>query len=134
MTTNETQASEELKRAKECADFLIGELRLERADIKDGVGPEAEQAHAFLRDYLDKNNPMKAALPLWRPIEECPRDGTHVLLWWPRQYHAPIVGYWRDKHELYVGWHVSGWAHNKLDTEPTHFMLLPPAPKSGERE
>lgn len=64
----------------------------------------------------------------WRPIEGAPRDGTRVLLWYPK--YGPSTGHW---HELIDG---SGkWDGHSLlnkDAEPTKFMFIQP-PESEKR-
>lgn len=68
---------------------------------------------------------------IWQPIETAPRDGT------------PILAFWRhggDKTRCSViRWHKDEWwtfaspgLHNlcaHTDTEPTHWMPLPPPPQ-----
>lgn len=60
----------------------------------------------------------------WRPIETAPKDGTHVLAWFPEpeEYEVMIVRYWADG-EL---WMTVGPVED--DVYPTHWMPLPAAP------
>jgi len=64
----------------------------------------------------------------WRPIESAPKDGTAIQLWWPQQYHCPLTGHWADKWNPLIGWKVTGWNHDKYQTEPTHWQPLPSPP------
>lgn len=67
--------------------------------------------------------------PEWLPIESAPRDGTPFLAWWPQQYHFPVVVFWADKWNPWIGWKVMGWNHDRFNTEPTIWASLPPPPK-----
>ena len=58
---------------------------------------------------------------LWNyNMEEAPRDGTHVLIWWPEEYHAPMMAYydnrycfaWRTKSFIFQhGKEPTAWKH-----------------------
>jgi len=65
----------------------------------------------------------------WQPIATAPRDRENILVWWPDEFHCPIVahydtGKWSDAG---IGWKWSGWGVSKT-TEQTHWMPLPELP------
>lgn len=65
-------------------------------------------------------------LPVWRPIDCAPKDGTYVLLWWPTgNIHAPRgalhFAFWDGFHECWM-------ADLGRITDPTHWQPLPTAP------
>lgn len=64
----------------------------------------------------------------WRDIKDAPRDGKPFIAWWPDQYHYPVVVFWADKFNPFIGWKVMGWNHEKFSTEPTHWQPLPEQP------
>jgi hypothetical protein len=68
----------------------------------------------------------------WQPIETAPRDGTNIQLWWPAEFHAPVTGHWNTGKwsNAGIGWKLSGWGDVISRSEPTHWMLLPKAPKA----
>jgi hypothetical protein len=74
--------------------------------------------------------PIRKALepPQWRPIEDYPKDGSRVLLYFP-DYNDPIqIGYCSDEEWSY--WRGS-WPHPyflKNRPSPTHWMVLPTQP------
>jgi hypothetical protein len=59
----------------------------------------------------------------WQPISSAPKDGTHILVWWPEQYHCPFVAHFADKWCNGYGWKWSGWGEVK-EGEPTLWMPL----------
>lgn len=69
----------------------------------------------------------------WQPIETAPKNGTNILVWWPNEFHCPLVAHWNngkyngDK----IGWKLTAWSNSK-ETEPTHWMPLPQPPKQKE--
>ena len=75
----------------------------------------------------------------WQPIETAPKDGTHLLLWYPDYHRKVWTGHYykteRYEHGILKSKH-EGW-HNGADTLtligmkeclPTHWMPLPEAP------
>ncbi len=62
----------------------------------------------------------------WQPIETAPKDGTFVLLWWPRwQPRQPTIG------RFGIHGIQQWWAPEVLEWEgdgPTHWMPLPLPP------
>ena len=79
---------------------------------------------------LTNPNSKKGHEMEWQPIETAPRDGTYVLLYWPRGdgIHETVVeGHFytaRDGDEFW-------WAVSRLEdrTDPTHWLPLPAPPK-----
>lgn len=64
----------------------------------------------------------------WQPIETAPKDGSRILLYWPKTTRIPIkiiIGNWRGDY----------WSNDLLyfDEEkrncPTHWMPLPEPPQ-----
>ena len=84
----------------------------------------------------------------WQPIESAPKNGMCVLLFYKNALGKPrtIVGEWTsfvtdeyDENDLEVrsepGWYETSWASeeaHRVEGEPTHWMLLPDSPASGE--
>ncbi len=68
----------------------------------------------------------------WRDIGTAPRDGKPFIGWWPDQYHFPVVIFWADKWNPFIGWKVMGWTHEKFMTEPTHWKPLDKPPQIEE--
>jgi hypothetical protein len=70
----------------------------------------------------------------WRPIEEAPKDGRHILAWAAGWATAGIV-YWigngRDMQDGKPGWTTGQWdKYEQFYCElPTHWMPLPQPPK-----
>ena len=77
----------------------------------------------------------------WQPIETAPKDGSHILLFWPKTGHYPTHdGYhvegarWLCKEECVGGrryWdpHFVSISHEQLHfTGMTHWMPLPKPP------
>lgn len=65
----------------------------------------------------------------WREIESAPRDGTHILLWWPHWYHTPITGYYCYKKEF--RWVSRYDLNTQHEYTPTHWMPLPQPPNAA---
>lgn len=73
----------------------------------------------------------------WQPIETAPKDGTHLLLWYPDYHRKVWVGHYYSTETFEHGKlkrKSEGW-HNGADVmsmmrecKPTHWMPLPPAP------
>lgn len=60
----------------------------------------------------------------WRPIESAPRDGTEVLLFWPRKHS--------EKPIIISGQNTTGnqwWSRRVGSLTPTHWQPLPPPPE-----
>jgi hypothetical protein len=61
----------------------------------------------------------------WQPIDTAPKDGTDVLLGFADHYRPPVVAGWFGD---------DGWEEydsiNVVKGKPTHWMPLPPKPKS----
>ena len=63
--------------------------------------------------------PKSLPAPLWpepRPIAEAPKDGSELLVWFPK------LGWIKGGWSRLFGWNASGYI-------PTHFLPLPPAPE-----
>lgn len=106
---------------------MIGALRTEIAIL------EAKPAAMVAKQHIAA---LKAALQRleasrWRPIEEAPKDGNEVDLWWqvaPGNGYRATDCYW-SKMERY--WRQLGdVGQPRMAGEPTHFMLLPPPPST----
>lgn len=63
----------------------------------------------------------------WQPISTAPRNGSWILLWWPRVTDAPFAGYYRGDRQQ---WFMAGMFDSWHGEGPTHWMELPEAPKS----
>jgi hypothetical protein len=69
----------------------------------------------------------------WQPIETAPKDGTPILAFSKTLNHV-LVKYdavrqpERDRVMGRTLWRVE-WDGDYLSSEPTHWMLLPPAPE-----
>jgi hypothetical protein len=64
----------------------------------------------------------------WQPIETAPKDGTHILAYWP-----PIFERTDNAAQVETWFNGSIW-ENSWDQEfgdmcPSHWMPLPPPPK-----
>ncbi len=86
----------------------------------------------------------------WLPIETAPKDGTSVDLWFSGQFPGRMTGcFWgKPDHSCAEAgeycdsdWHGAdpGWVDSTfgefIETTPTHWMPLPPAPvKTGVEE
>jgi hypothetical protein len=67
----------------------------------------------------------------WQPIETAPKDGSFVLLFYPRAEPPVSIGYWDDAFGIAK---IAGWMMMEFDSAfsavtPTHWMPLPPAPE-----
>ncbi len=70
----------------------------------------------------------------WQPIKTAPKkDGVRLLMY----RRAITIGYWSDE----FGWcdeaeHISeeGWPNQIIAFKPTHWMPLPPPPRTGSDE
>lgn len=68
----------------------------------------------------------------WRTITSAPRDGTTVLLYWPKSFHGAYVtgrcyrddGPWKTN--------IDGLIESANGHGPTHWMPLKPPSKTGE--
>lgn len=109
--------------------------------IRDGlrgtVTPETERLVLTRNEQLILRTidaAMRGALESkWQPIETAPRDGTNILLWWPDQFHCSLTGHFATKWVNGYGWKVTGWGDANFETTPTHWQLLPAAPKETQR-
>lgn len=113
-------------------DELLNALK----KIKDeSLSMEAIKAPArALGSILFMANEAIAAIPEgegWQTMDTAPRDGTHVLLWWPQWYHAPFMAYWSDRGEKWVGWQSDKIIHNRVDVGPSRWRPLPAPPVIG---
>jgi hypothetical protein len=68
----------------------------------------------------------------WQPIESAPKDGTHVLLWFPAGYWATevhvAIGLWDSGED--EGWYAGDESHSMTahGAPPTYWMPLPAPP------
>lgn len=103
-------------------------------DVDRITGDGARKLEAEILAALAGEAPMPEDVRIkaldWQPIETAPKDRA-ILLWWPQQYHCPVVGHWGDKWSPWIGWKVTGWTHEKFQTEPTHWMPLPQSPQTA---
>jgi hypothetical protein len=64
----------------------------------------------------------------WLPIESAPKDGTHILIFEVPAFEGDeqmyVVGRWSD-----FGW-TESYADEYAICSPTHWMPLPPPPKT----
>ena len=78
-----------------------------------------------------------AAITIWQPIETAPKDGTEVLLAYPKGY--VLIGRYVDKVQMEFGKVIREdqyWETGRMwipsfgpEPQPTHWMPLPAAPK-----
>ena len=66
-------------------------------------------------------NKLLELLPVWRPIESAPKDGTSILVCNHRNGVTQCAVY------LSKRW-LTTWQHEEITTEPTHWMPLPETP------
>lgn len=80
------------------------------------------------RDY--ERVPVEQAAQGWMPIDEAPKDGTHILLW-AEGYPRPLEGHWESNRVKSAGWydHIG----NEYFEPPTYFMPLP-KPPAGDKK
>jgi len=85
-----------------------------RAEIAEAKALEMAQELAALKSAL-------ARLTTPRPIEEAPKDGTWVLVYWDMQPHEPPI---------VVQAAARGWwdGLRYVEPQPTHFLPLPVKP------
>lgn len=84
-------------------------------------------------------DPIPATSPNWHPIESAPRDGTHVLLFYPELQHPMHVGFFYTSETFEYGRSarkIEYWMGGPRiiigdRLEPTHWMPLPRGP-NGE--
>jgi hypothetical protein len=75
----------------------------------------------------------------WKPIETAPKDSSRILIycpksnrpvqevWWAIPYEGAVRGYWSTP----IG--PTGRGYTILETSPTHWMPLPPAPQGDQQ-
>ncbi len=63
---------------------------------------------------------------MWQPIETAPKDGTEILVVYPRQGGVMQLVYWRHH---YRSWMSKGETVSGLETNATHWMPLPEPPQ-----
>lgn len=71
----------------------------------------------------------------WQPIETAPKDGEWVLLFSPDSIEPQsFVGQWRDDDNPWGGswWSDYPDAAYPIDSDPSHWMPLPPSPNQAE--
>ena len=94
----------------------------------------------MMNAWLEANQFAQASNMVWRPIEEAPKDGTRVLLYWPKfgsnprqeigyfemqKYHSKPTPYWWSSNAVKnygVRWY--------RDYQPTHWQPLPQPPEA----
>lgn len=97
----------------------------------DTPSGEAQKAIQGVKDaHKALETALRLALPVWRPIEEAPKDGTMVLYW--SAAHGYFAGNEPENH--YRGrWTNYGdkWGGDAYFAarEATHWTPLPPQPK-----
>lgn len=102
------------------AGFLGGDQSSSVGWWHDYIRAELDRAYEYYQDQVNQMQPV----PEWRPIEEAPRDGTSIILY----YGSPSEGcpfYEVASWPVEVGgfdpWTVDG-------QRPTHYMPLPTPP------
>jgi hypothetical protein len=143
--------------ARRCAEARLTAVELEHTDPPEsslhshnpkfrcpqcdsGTQATPEHSDATRRSAAQKPSSSPSLTPVdqqtWQPIETAPKDGTTVMLFYPKQNPAGIaeMGHYRrgiktrrDEHE---GWRYlrSHSALYDLEHQPTHWMPLPPPP------
>ena len=97
--------------------------------VERGYLPDLERYEKickWLGVGVETGKPRQDAAP-WQPIETAPKDGTHVLLYWPTMSISsyPLVGF---HHGDEYGWEpVADRDYGEI--YPTHWMPLPEPPK-----
>ena len=82
---------------------------------------------------------LSAALAAaWRPIEEAPKDGTRILIWFVHANAAyskdPVGEGWEAVHEAcWIDHNGGGWTWHGLCGVATKWMPLPSPPKNSAR-
>ena len=80
---------------------------------------------------------LAGALPEWRPIDEAPKDGTRILIWFVHpnaKYakHAVAEG-WAAAHEAqWIDHNAGGWTWHGVAGVATRWMPLPSPPTPEE--
>lgn len=69
---------------------------------------------------------IQAERPQWRPIEEAPKDGTAILLFFPEGFCH--VGTWLPKSNVWAVTYRKPDLHYFDVDRPTHWMPLPTPP------
>ncbi len=76
-------------------------------------------------------------LPVWRPIESAPKDGTHFLAYWPDYIgnkSAAQIETWFCGSDGEERWETAWFGFATWDIEkPTHWAPLPEPPKEDAR-
>ncbi len=116
-------------------DAFVRGLELPYAPHKQGDVPlfPPEQMRAFAAEAIRQWEAQK-----WRPIEEAPKDGTEMIVWFRNGIGAKSV-LWTDRDgdpaSDYAHWHVDDNKHGPYPMrgyradDATHFQPLPEPPK-----
>ena len=107
----------------------IQTVRMALEEWRNGLHPrDADEVFTAL-------SALEAALPVWRPIETAPKDGTKILL-------GKIAGH--PDHPTALWWATSGFWSDKWGNwndgiepaglaSPTHWQPLPEPPKQEKQ-
>jgi len=69
----------------------------------------------------------------WQPIETAPKDGRHIIAWFPHGFHGNNLSQFAKGHVEAVYWKGSDWYWSSDDDAliiaPTHWIPLPELPE-----
>jgi hypothetical protein len=82
-------------------------------------------------DYTswDINEAGSIEMTEWQPIETAPRDGTHFLAYWTS---SEVDAHLKQYHVCHYSYGVLWPSWIKDNDMPTHWMPLPPPPKTED--
>lgn len=82
--------------------------------------------------YIEALEAMGCVVQAWQTVDRVPKGQTEVLLFSPEYADFPCERYATGWFEEVDEYHPNGgkWVQFSLEGEPTHWMPLPPAPKS----
>lgn len=119
-------------------DYSLSEKRL--AELQASLDSERAM-NSKLTEELDHLASTGRIRGEWKPISEAPRDGTRVLVWSDELYMKPYIAWWGvdqnapedgNEQEEWLTGDGDSWSTGYYYTpcKPTHWMPLPPAPKT----